>query len=61
MAPTDPISKFIPEFANLQVFKGVGPDGKLITTSSAVLSPPDLHEMMRRLAAIPLLYQPGTK
>ncbi len=92
--PTDPISKFIPEFANLKVFKGVDAAGKIITeapahaptmaelmthtagftyglfgdspidklyTSGAVLGAPDLHDMMRRLATIPLLYQPGTK
>ena len=28
--PSDPISKYIPEFAQLKVFKGVGPDGKPI-------------------------------
>jgi len=28
--PNDPISKYIPEFAQLKVFKGVGPDGKMI-------------------------------
>jgi len=28
--PSDPISKYIPEFAHLQVFKGVGADGKMI-------------------------------
>ena len=28
--PTDPISKFIPEFAHLKVFKGTDADGKMI-------------------------------
>jgi CubicO group peptidase (beta-lactamase class C family) len=28
--PNDPISKYIPEFAQLKVFKGVGADGKMI-------------------------------
>lgn len=28
--PFDPISKYIPEFAQLEVFKGVGADGKMI-------------------------------
>jgi CubicO group peptidase (beta-lactamase class C family) len=28
--PSDAISKYIPEFANLKVFKGVGADGKMI-------------------------------
>jgi len=92
--PTDPISKFIPEFANLKVFKGVDANGKIITEAlahaptmaelmthtagftyglfgnspidkmyvgGAVLEATDLHDMMRRIAAIPLLYQPGTK
>ena len=27
--PTDPISKFIPEFAHLKVYKGVDADGKI--------------------------------
>lgn len=29
--PSDPISKFIPEFANLQVFKGTDPSGAILT------------------------------
>ncbi|HXY25440.1 MAG TPA: serine hydrolase domain-containing protein [Candidatus Acidoferrum sp.] len=28
--PSDPIAKYIPEFAQLKVFKGVGPDGKMM-------------------------------
>jgi CubicO group peptidase (beta-lactamase class C family) len=91
--PSDPISKFIPEFAHLKVFKGFDGGGKMILvdpdhaptmrelmTHTAGFSygngdtPPDkmyaelkvqqapnLHEMINRLAQIPLLYQPGTK
>src|SRR5512143_1467011 len=29
--PTDPIAKFIPEFANLKVFKGTDPSGAILT------------------------------
>jgi CubicO group peptidase (beta-lactamase class C family) len=28
--PSDPVSKYIPEFAHLKVFKGVDPSGKII-------------------------------
>jgi CubicO group peptidase (beta-lactamase class C family) len=91
--PSDPISKFIPEFANLKVFKGVDAAGKMILvdpdhaptmrelmTHTAgfsygnsgtvvdamykdqhVLGSKNLQEMIDKLAAIPLLYQPGTK
>ncbi len=92
--PTDPISKFIPEFADLRVFKSVDTNGRIVTEAPAhaptmgelmthtagftyglfgdspvdklyvsanVLGAPDLHDMMRRIAAMPLLYQPGTK
>ncbi|MBY0504136.1 MAG: beta-lactamase family protein [Bryobacteraceae bacterium] len=92
--PTDPIAKFIPEFAALKVFKGVDTSGNLLTEapahpptmaelmthtagftygvfgntpvdklygSAAILSAPNLPDMMHRLAGIPLLYQPGSK
>ncbi len=91
--PSDPISKFIPEFAHLKVFKGFDGTGKMILvdpdhaptmrelmTHTAgftygngdtppdkmyaelkVRQAPDLHEMINRLAQIPLIYQPGTK
>jgi CubicO group peptidase (beta-lactamase class C family) len=90
--PSDPISKFIPEFAHLKVFKGVDANGKMILEDPA--HPPTMHELMThtagftygffgntpvdkmyvdqhlleskslqdfvdKLAAIPLLYQPG--
>jgi CubicO group peptidase (beta-lactamase class C family) len=92
--PSDPVSKFIPEFAGLKVFQGVDSNGAIQTEPPA--HPPtmaellthtagftygifgstpvdklymekgwaaasDLHDMMRRLAGIPLLYQPGSK
>ena len=41
--PSDPISKFIPEFANLKVFKGVDASGKMI------LVDPDHAPTMREL------------
>ena len=41
--PSDPISKFIPEFAHLKVFKGVDADGKM------VLVDPDHQPTMREL------------
>jgi CubicO group peptidase (beta-lactamase class C family) len=92
--PSDPISKYIPEFAHLKVYAGTGADGKMILVDP--VHPPtmrelmthtagftygifgdtpvdkmvrganlfqskDLHEFVTRLAAIPLLYQPGTR
>ncbi|HEY1160851.1 MAG TPA: serine hydrolase domain-containing protein, partial [Terracidiphilus sp.] len=41
--PSDPIAKFIPEFAHLKVFKGVDADGKMI------LVDPDHAPTMREL------------
>ncbi len=89
--PSDPISKYVPEFANLKVFKGVDADGKpilvdpehaptmreLMTHSAGfsyggghtlvdamyheqkLMQSHDLHEMVQKLAGIPLNYQPG--
>jgi CubicO group peptidase (beta-lactamase class C family) len=91
--PQDPISKYIPEFAQLKVFKGVDSSGNMVTedpvhaptmrelmthtagfsygggTTPAdkmygekrVLGSASLQEMIEKLAAIPLLYQPGTR
>ncbi len=86
----DPISKFIPEFAKLQVVAGVDKDGKAILeplkrapTMRQLMShtagfsygagpvadifkaqdpmgAADLHGMVRRIAEVPLLFQPGT-
>jgi len=41
--PSDPIAKFIPEFAHLKVYKGTGADGKMI------LVDPDHAPTMREL------------
>ena len=92
--PSDPISKYIPEFAHLKVYAGTGTDGKpiledpvhpptmaeLMTHTAGftygifgttpvdqmvrdahLFETKDLHEFITKLAAIPLLYQPGTK
>ncbi|HUB80774.1 MAG TPA: serine hydrolase domain-containing protein [Bryobacteraceae bacterium] len=92
--PSDPISKYIPEFADLKVYKGVDASGAILTEAPAHpptmaelmthtagftyglfgatpvdklymshnwLAATDLLDLVRRLAVIPLLYQPGTK
>ena len=91
--PSDPVSKFIPEFARLKVFKGMDADGKMILADpdhaptmrelmshtagfcygfgttlvdamyrdQHVLGSKNLQDMIDKLAAIPLLYQPGQK
>jgi CubicO group peptidase (beta-lactamase class C family) len=92
--PSDPISKYIPEFAHLKVYKGadgsgtpilVDPDHaptmrELMTHTAGftygffgdtavdtmyreqkVLQSANLHEMIEKLAKIPLVYQPGTQ
>ena len=46
--PSDPIAKFIPEFANLKVYKGVGPNGQLILTDPD--HPPTMRELMTHTA-----------
>ena len=93
-SPSDPIAKYIPEFANLKVMKGsdnvgrpvlVDPDHaptmrELMTHTAGftygffgdtpvdamyqkekVLQSANLHEMIEKLAKIPLVYQPGTR
>ena len=40
----DPVTKYVPEFANLRVFKGVNPDGSFIT--EAANRPPTMRELM---------------
>jgi CubicO group peptidase (beta-lactamase class C family) len=89
--PSDPISKFIPQFAHLKVFKGVDAEGKPILVDpdhpptmrelmshsagfsygnghtvvdamykdQKVMQSANLQEMIDKLAAIPLNYQPG--
>ena len=92
--PSDPISKYIPEFEHLKVYKGsdhvgnpilVDPDHaptmhELMTHTAGftygffgnspvdilyrdqkVLQSANLHEMIEKLAKIPLAYQPGTE
>ena len=91
----DPVTKFIPEFADLKVFAGVGSDGEMILEDAR--RPPSMREVMShtagfayglfpdfhplekaylaeriarpegaqafidRLAAQPLMFQPGTE
>lgn len=92
---SDPLSKYIPEFANLKVLAGVDDKGDMIVEApkraptihdlmrhtagftygyfgntpvdkayreAAILNPGiDLKETIKRLARIPLLYQPGER
>lgn len=44
----DPITKFIPEFADLKVFSGVGPDGTM--TVEDAKRPPTMREVMSHTA-----------
>jgi len=44
----DPVSKYVPEFANLRVFKGQNPDGSFIT--EAADRPPTMREIMSHSA-----------
>lgn len=44
----DPVSKFIPEFADLKVFTGVGPDGAM--TVEDAKRPPTIREVMSHTA-----------
>jgi CubicO group peptidase (beta-lactamase class C family) len=46
--PSDPVSKFIPEFAHLKVFKGIDSDGKVILEEP--VHPPTMHELMTHTA-----------
>ena len=46
--PSDPISKYIPEFAHLKVFKGVGPDGNMILVEPD--HAPTIQELMTHSA-----------
>lgn len=89
--PSDPISRFLPEFANLKVSKGVDAEGKMILVdpehaptmlelmthsagfsygftnslvdaqyhAQSVLQSHNLQEAVKKLASIPLNYQPG--
>lgn len=46
--PADPISKFLPEFANLKVFKGADAEGKMLLAEPD--SPPNMLELMTHSA-----------
>ena len=46
--PSDPISKYIPEFAHLKVFKGVDAEGKMILVEPD--HPPTMRELMTHTA-----------
>src|SRR5215510_14994364 len=46
--PSDPISKFIPEFEHLKVFKGVDPAGNMILDDP--VHPPTIAELMTHTA-----------
>jgi CubicO group peptidase (beta-lactamase class C family) len=46
--PSDPIAKYIPEFAHLKVFKGTDAAGKIILEDP--IHPPTLHELMTHTA-----------
>ena len=46
--PLDPVSKYIPEFAHLKVFKGVDDSGKMILEGPA--HPPTMRELMTHTA-----------
>ena len=46
--PSDPISKFIPEFAHLKVFNGADKDGKMILVDPE--HPPTMRELMTHTA-----------
>ena len=45
----DPVTKFVPEFKNLRVMTGVGPDGKTMVTEEA-RRPPTMREIMSHTA-----------
>ena len=44
----DPVTRFVPEFDNLRVYTGTGPDGKLMTES--MKRPPTMREIMSHTA-----------
>ena len=46
--PNDPIAKYIPEFAHLKVYKGIGADGKMILVEPD--HPPTMRELMSHTA-----------
>jgi CubicO group peptidase (beta-lactamase class C family) len=46
--PTDPVTKYIPEFAHLKVFKGLDSDGKILLEDP--IHPPTMQELMSHTA-----------
>lgn len=46
--PQDPISKYIPEFAHLKVYKGLDANGKMLVEDP--VHPPTMHELMTHTA-----------
>jgi CubicO group peptidase (beta-lactamase class C family) len=46
--PTDPIAKYVPEFAHLKVFKGVDSEGKMVLEDP--IHPPTMRELMTHTA-----------
>jgi CubicO group peptidase (beta-lactamase class C family) len=46
--PSDPISKFIPEFAHLKVFNGFDANGRMLLADP--VHPPTMHELMTHTA-----------
>jgi CubicO group peptidase (beta-lactamase class C family) len=46
--PSDPIAKYIPEFAHLKVFSGMGADGKMVLVDP--VHPPTMGELMTHTA-----------
>jgi CubicO group peptidase (beta-lactamase class C family) len=90
--PSDPIAKYIPEFAHLKVYKGSDADGKMMLVDpdhaptmrelmshtagftygffgdtpvdkmvreAHIFDSANLHEFIKKVADLPLLYQPG--
>jgi len=55
--PEDPIAKFLPELADLKVFKGMGPDGKPIL--EAPKSPPTVGQIMTHTAGFAYGFEAG--
>jgi CubicO group peptidase (beta-lactamase class C family) len=47
-SPQDPVSKFVPQFTDLKVYKGLDPSQKMIVESPA--HPPTMHELMTMTA-----------
>ena len=48
--PADPISKYIPEFADVKVFKGVDANGAMVT--EAPVHPPTMAELLTHTAGL---------